>query len=163
MRHIYSLAQQAPRQTYTGQRPPDGADAPFFAFLAGQRRPCSADELAAASPLHTLFLFLFVRSAGARGLRSRGAVCGRNSRGGAGAAVCFLRGRSDARSKNRAPQPGGGRDGFLALCRSTLYHSISFPFLFAALGPEGEGGGFDSPSLGPGCRYPNFQRGPLPA
>ena len=48
-----------------------------------------------------------VDETGRRGwLRSRGAACGRNSRGGAGAAVCFLRGRDDARSKNRAPQPG---------------------------------------------------------
>ena len=41
-----------------------------------------------------------------RVLRSRAAACGRNSRSGAGAAVCFLQGRCDARSKNRAPQPG---------------------------------------------------------
>ena len=39
-------------------------------------------------------------------LRSRGAACGRNSRGGAGAAVCFLQAGHDPRSKNRAPQPG---------------------------------------------------------
>ena len=32
-------------------------------------------------------------------------------------AVCFLRGRGDARSKSRAPQPGAGRVGSLALCR----------------------------------------------
>ena len=39
-------------------------------------------------------------------LRSRGAACGRNSRGGAGAAVCLLQGRDDVRSKSRAPQSG---------------------------------------------------------
>ena len=41
-----------------------------------------------------------------RWLRGRGAACGRNSRGGAGAAVCLLQGRGDTRSKSRVPQPG---------------------------------------------------------
>ena len=43
-------------------------------------------------------------------------------------AVCFLRGRDDARSKSRAPQPGAGRVGSLALCRSALNTLFLFPF-----------------------------------
>ena len=39
-------------------------------------------------------------------LRRRGAACGRNSRAGAGAAVCLLQAGDDPRRKIREPQPG---------------------------------------------------------
>ena len=113
MRHIYSLAQQAPRQTYTpcpadesGRMPlrrkqlvsftsirSAGAAIQIFKRTAsGTENWSSCDPKEGgffcalpSYPLTFLFFFVFVRSAGARGLRSRGAACGRNSRGGAGA------------------------------------------------------------------------------
>ena len=65
--------------------------------MSGSEPPCGGGGAAAGEHLR------------AAGLRSRGAACGRYSRGGAGAAVCFLQAGHDPRSKNRAPQPGGIR------------------------------------------------------
>ena len=66
------------------------------------RRECGGRPAAPAR-----FCTPFCPKGGYEGLRSRAAACGRNRRSGAGAAVCFLQGRHDARRKSREPQPNG--------------------------------------------------------
>ena len=64
------------------------------------------------------------------GLRSRAAACGRNRRGGAGAAVCFLQAGAVPRRKNRAPQPGGFRSSIKINAKQKLPRPFGRESLF---------------------------------
>ena len=73
------------------------------------------------------------------GLRSRGAACGRNSRGGAGAAVQIFK-RTAFGAENLAngnPEEGGQVFLRFAALPRTIHF---FPFLFAPLGQRGREG-----------------------